>query len=299
MDLLLTKKQILSLLEQDATADPTAQAPTAGTSDKQAGGQGYPEVGKWESGIERGPANQVGVTKWADVVGSKLKRGHANPLKEQSSYEKGIWDKSTKTLDNLNKNYTPVIDFYKEHNHDINMVLGLGLGIFGGPIGLVIASGLGFLDAAEYFYEGDNKTGGMMLMFAALPGIGGAVSKYIPGAKQLGTKLMTELGKKLSLGQKITNPAEIEIVKGIAKYRPLIEQEMKKVSKELSIKAAKNNLKKQIIKKNITKGATNLGKNVVGSLGLAVGYNYGYDYVLKKQEEENIKLLEKMLGLTN
>jgi hypothetical protein len=299
MELCFTKKQILSLLEQDATADPTAQAPTAGTSDKQAGGQGYPEVGKWESGIERGPANQVGVTKWADVVGSKLKRGHANPLKEQSSYEKGIWDKSTKTLDNLNKNYTPVIDFYKEHNHDINMVLGLGLGLFGGPIGLVIASGLGFLDAAEYFYEGDNKTGGMMLMFAALPGIGGAVSKYIPGAKQLGTKLMTELGKKLSLGQKITNPAEIEIVKGIAKYRPLIEQEMKKVSKELSIKAAKNNLKKQIIKQNITKGATNLGKNVVGSLGLAVGYNYGYDYVLKKQEEANIKLLEKMLGLTN
>jgi hypothetical protein len=81
MDLLLTKKQILSLLEQDAGADPAAQAPTAGTSSKQAGGQGYPEVGKWESGLERGPANQVGVTKWADVVGSKLKRGKANQLK--------------------------------------------------------------------------------------------------------------------------------------------------------------------------------------------------------------------------
>lgn len=78
MELLLTKKQIISLLEQDATA---AQAPTAGTSDKQAGGQGYPEVGKWESGIERGPSNQIGVTKWADVVGSKLKRGKANQLK--------------------------------------------------------------------------------------------------------------------------------------------------------------------------------------------------------------------------
>ena len=84
MDLYFTKKQILSLLEQDATADPAAQAPTAGTSSKQAGGQGYPEVGKWESGIERGPANQVGVTKWADVVGSKLKRGKANQLKEQT-----------------------------------------------------------------------------------------------------------------------------------------------------------------------------------------------------------------------
>jgi len=81
MELLLTKKQIISLLEQDATADPAAQAPTAGTSDKQAGGQGYPEVGKWESGIERGPANQIGVTKWVDVVGAKLNRGKANQLK--------------------------------------------------------------------------------------------------------------------------------------------------------------------------------------------------------------------------
>ena len=83
MELCFTKKQILSLLEQDAGADSAAQAPTAGTSSKQAGGQGYPEVGKWESGLERGPANQVGVTKWADVVGSKLKRGKANQLKEQ------------------------------------------------------------------------------------------------------------------------------------------------------------------------------------------------------------------------
>lgn len=85
MDVLLTERQLSELkklLEQDATADPAAQAPTAGTSSKQAGGQGYPEVGKWESGVTRGPANQVGITKWADVVGSKLNRGKANQLKE-------------------------------------------------------------------------------------------------------------------------------------------------------------------------------------------------------------------------
>ena len=58
-----------------------AAEPEAGTSSKQSGGQGYPEVGKWESGIERGPANQIGVTKWADIVGANLKRGKANPLK--------------------------------------------------------------------------------------------------------------------------------------------------------------------------------------------------------------------------
>jgi hypothetical protein len=61
-----------------------AAEPEAGTSSKQSGGQGYPEVGKWESGVTRGPANQVGVTKWSDVVGSTLKRDRANPLKEQS-----------------------------------------------------------------------------------------------------------------------------------------------------------------------------------------------------------------------
>ena len=76
--------QRLSMYEQDATSDPSAAQPTAGTSSQQSGGQGYPEVGKWESGVERGAGNQIGVTKWADVVGSKLVRGKGNPLKEQN-----------------------------------------------------------------------------------------------------------------------------------------------------------------------------------------------------------------------
>ena len=84
MKLGLTDIQYNSLLtvlrEQGET--PAAE-PEKGTSDKQAGGQGYPQVGKWESGVTRGPGNQVGVTKWADVVGSKLTRSKANPLKEQ------------------------------------------------------------------------------------------------------------------------------------------------------------------------------------------------------------------------
>lgn len=48
---------------------------------QNSGSEGYPQVGKWESGITRGPANQLGVTKWSDIVGQTLKRGHANPLK--------------------------------------------------------------------------------------------------------------------------------------------------------------------------------------------------------------------------
>jgi hypothetical protein len=75
MKLSLSEKQYKSLknmVEQDTTSSPTDAKPSAGTSDTQSGGQGYPEVGKWESGITRGPSNQIGITKWSDVVGSKL-----------------------------------------------------------------------------------------------------------------------------------------------------------------------------------------------------------------------------------
>ena len=84
MKLGLTDKQynnLLSLLQEQS--EPPPSEPEKGTSDKQAGGQGYPEVGKWESGVTSGPGNQVGVTKWADVVGAKLTRGKGNQLKEQ------------------------------------------------------------------------------------------------------------------------------------------------------------------------------------------------------------------------
>lgn len=38
----------------------------------------YPTVTKWESGVTRGPANQIGLTKWRDIV--KVTRGKANTL---------------------------------------------------------------------------------------------------------------------------------------------------------------------------------------------------------------------------
>jgi hypothetical protein len=38
----------------------------------------YPTVTKWESGATRGPANQIGLTKWRDIV--KVTRGKANTL---------------------------------------------------------------------------------------------------------------------------------------------------------------------------------------------------------------------------
>ena len=81
MKIIISEKQYKTLFgDISEEGDPAAAAPSAGTGSTGAK-QGYPEVGKWESGVTRGPANQIGVTKWSDIVGSVLKRGKANPLK--------------------------------------------------------------------------------------------------------------------------------------------------------------------------------------------------------------------------
>jgi hypothetical protein len=55
------------------------EAAAAPSSSSGGGGKPpYPTVTKWESGVTRGPANQIGLTKWADIV--KINRGKANTL---------------------------------------------------------------------------------------------------------------------------------------------------------------------------------------------------------------------------
>lgn len=285
--------------------EPVNPEPEAGTSSQQAGGQGYPEVGKWESGVTRGPGNQIGVTKWADVVGASLKRGKANPLKEQNDL---AFDRRYGTADAAEKsnreNRELVNKILNIDPHTRNLVLGIA-SAFIPVVGPFIAAGIGLYDAKQYYDEGDTKTAGLMAMFSILPGVGSIIAK-IPGVKQLGAKGMTALATKLSKGVKITNPTEIEIVNAIGKNRQLIQQELNKSAKELSIRAAKNKVKNQIVKQNIGKGASKLvkgtakiGAGVVGYGAAAAGYDMTYDYVLKKQEEENIRKLNKMLGITN
>jgi hypothetical protein len=58
--------------EQDAAAGGGGGAAAGG------GAAEYPTVTKWESGVTRGPANQIGLTKWRDIV--KINRGKANTL---------------------------------------------------------------------------------------------------------------------------------------------------------------------------------------------------------------------------
>jgi hypothetical protein len=84
MKIVISEKQYELLVNKthldEQGDDPSAAQPSSGVG-SSGSKQGYPEVGKWESGITRGPANQVGVTKWSDVVGSLLKRSKGNPLK--------------------------------------------------------------------------------------------------------------------------------------------------------------------------------------------------------------------------
>jgi hypothetical protein len=92
MKVILTEQQIKKLAEmldneeikeQDvSTGDSVDAQPKSGASDDQATQpDGYPEVGKWESGVTRGPGNQIGNTKWVDSESTQPKRGKANPLK--------------------------------------------------------------------------------------------------------------------------------------------------------------------------------------------------------------------------
>lgn len=67
-------KQFTPKTEKDGEID-EQDAAGGGSSKKPP----YPQVTKWESGVARtGPANQIGLTKWKDIV--KINRGKANTL---------------------------------------------------------------------------------------------------------------------------------------------------------------------------------------------------------------------------
>lgn len=292
MRLVITEKQLKELIRlrsnnQELTEDGAEGAPETGTSSD---GEKKTGASKWESGATRGPANQIGVTTWSEIVGSKISRGKANPLSEQGSFEisfnrrygtAAAAEKSSKEDRELAQG---VVDFYKKYNHEINTVLGIGAAFipFVGP---AITAGIGMIDAKQYYDEGDTKMAGMVAMFSLLPGAGAVISK-IPGVKTLGAKGMAELAKKLTLGSKITNPTEIEVVTQIAKYKNLIKAEMEKIGKDATIAAARKGVQKNIVKKNVTKKAVGAGASVLGYGGLGVAYSMGYDKLTGKPKQD-------------
>lgn len=81
LKLILSKESDLQdVMEQGDTPEPSTDSGSSDGGSSSGGGTGYPSVSKWESGASRGPGNQVGATKWSDIVGSTLKRDKGNPL---------------------------------------------------------------------------------------------------------------------------------------------------------------------------------------------------------------------------
>jgi hypothetical protein len=160
--------------------EPVNPEPEAGTSSQQAGGKGYPEVGKWESGVTRGPANQVGITKWSDVVGASLKRGKANPLKEQNDLAFDRRYGTAAAAEKSNRENRELVSWIaKETNWDAWgqwALMGgsiLAATFIPGAQGLWISIGLDVIAAADlYFNKKDNFGAGIAGILAFVPLIG-------------------------------------------------------------------------------------------------------------------------------
>jgi hypothetical protein len=170
--------------------------------------------------------------------------------------------------------------------HTANLVFGIA-SAFIPVIGPFISAGIGLADAALYAKQGDPKTAGMIAMFSLLPGVG-AIANRIPVIRQLGVKGMSALASKLSKGQKITDPIELQVINGIIKNVDLVKSSLNTQVKTMAQQASTKPLS-SVIKSGLSK----LGKEGLKLVGLGVGYDVGYDattnYFGKKKEEEDLK----------
>lgn len=188
-------------------------------------------------------------------------------------------------------------EFFKSIDpHTVLMIVGIA-SAFIPLVGPFAAAGIGLVDAALYAKQGDPKMAGMMAMFSLLPGAGAIINR-IPVIRQLGVKGMSALAQKLSKGQKITDPIELQVINGIKENVDLIKSSLDTHVKTLAQEAATKPLSSQI-----KTSLTNLAKQGLKYTGAGVGYSVGYDtatnYLGKKKEEENLKKLQDMLGSKN
>jgi hypothetical protein len=148
-------------------------------------------------------------------------------------------------------------------------------------VGPFISAGIGLADAALYYNEGDKKTAGMIGLFSVIPGIGGLAAKM--GLGKVSAKVLGNIGKKISMGTKLTN-GEVQIANKVAKHRQLLQNEISKLSKagknaSLAKQGVKSKLKKQAVVKNVAKtGGVGLGYSALGA-----GYSAGYDKLNPQQ----------------
>lgn len=78
MKIEISEKQLSMIAETYKEIDEQSDGTDTGTSEPE--GSTTAGAKKWESGVTRGPANQIAVTKWSEIVGQSISRGKANPL---------------------------------------------------------------------------------------------------------------------------------------------------------------------------------------------------------------------------
>ena len=78
MKIIVSEKQLSMIAERYVEIGEQSDGTETGTGEPV--GSTTAGSKKWESGVTRGPSNQIGVTKWSDIVGSKITRGKANPI---------------------------------------------------------------------------------------------------------------------------------------------------------------------------------------------------------------------------
>jgi hypothetical protein len=135
-------------------------------------------------------------------------------------------------------------------------------------VGPLISMGIGLADAKLYYDEGDKKTAGLIGLFSMLPGVGGLASKL--GLSKWSVKALGEIGKKISLGSKLTS-SEIQVVNRVVQYKQVIQNEMNKIGGKVTNKVGKN------IASNAKEGGKQIAK--MGATGAA--YSKTYDVIQK------------------
>lgn len=167
-------------------------------------------------------------------------------------------------------------------SHTRNTILSIGLGMAGGPVGILLAAGISLYDAKMYYDEGEKYTAGLIGMFSLIPLVGGLANKL--GLTKWTGRQLVELGKKIGLGGRLSK-TEVEAVKKITQNRELIEREIKKYA-DITLRQAKEKVRRTAQWQAIKKIPGWTVKNIVApTVAYDVGYNQAFKNDIKVKVE--------------
>ena len=126
---------------------------------------------------------------------------------------------------------TAVAKYLNLDPHTRNSILSIGA-YFIPYVGPALSSGIQAYDVSLYLKEGKNKEAGLTLFLMCLPLIGSVVQK-IPGVKQLGTKGMSLLSKKI-ISNGALSPLENSVVSSIKSNTKLIDIAKQQINSRLA-----------------------------------------------------------------